>query len=130
VNALLIVPQALQYSRSITEKKTAHLRSIYVSTYGIIFLGTPHTGAETAKMGNLLHKMANAMIPGKLLKSEPQLINALQMNSETLQNINVEFTNFQKRFNLFFFHETQRTSMMGMEDYVRELRLMWTPGYS
>ena len=70
-------------------------------------------------MGRVLHRMANAVIPSKVLKSEPQLIEALQMNSETLQNINVEFTHFQKRFNLFFFHETLRTNAMGKEDYVR-----------
>ncbi|KAI9860177.1 MAG: hypothetical protein M1813_006287 [Trichoglossum hirsutum] len=114
----IVVKRALQYSRSITEMKIAHLRSIYVSTYGILFLGTPHNGADSAKMGSNLHNIANAMIPGKILKSEPQLINALQTNSETLQNINIEFTNFQRRFNLFFFHETLRTNLGLKEDYV------------
>ncbi|KAI9779630.1 MAG: hypothetical protein M1839_007295 [Geoglossum umbratile] len=102
----IVVKRALQHSRNIVDEKIAHLRSIYVSTYGILFLGTPHTGADPAKWGVILQGIANAMIPKSILGSEPHLVKALQSNSETLQNINMEFLNFQKRFSLFFFHET------------------------
>jgi hypothetical protein len=33
--------------RSVRDKNTERLRSIYVSTFGLIFLGTPHNGMAT-----------------------------------------------------------------------------------
>ncbi|KAH0564767.1 hypothetical protein GP486_001837 [Trichoglossum hirsutum] len=113
----IVVKRALQYSRSITDKKIQHLRSIYVSTSGILFLGTPHNGTDAAKLGSTLRNLANVVLSA-VVRTEPQLINALQTSSETIQNINVEFTNFQRRFNLFFFHETLRTSFGVKEDYI------------
>ncbi|KAI9771505.1 MAG: hypothetical protein M1840_002125 [Geoglossum simile] len=111
----IVLKRALQHSRSVVDKRIAHLRSIYISTYGILFLGTPHTGADPAKWASLLLNLAHATIFSNRVP-EPSIVRALQSNSETLQNINLEFVNFQKRFSLFFFHETLQTKKVG--DYI------------
>ncbi|KAH0542388.1 hypothetical protein FGG08_003233 [Glutinoglossum americanum] len=114
----IVVKRALQYSKSITEMKIEHLRSIYVSTCGILFLGTPHTGADPAKWGETLHNIGSVTLLSGVIKTEPALIKALQTNAETLQNINLEFMTFQKRYNMFFFHETLKMRIGIMEKYV------------
>jgi hypothetical protein len=110
--------QALEYSAGITDKKLEPQRSIYVSTYGIVFLGTPHNGAEIARFGALLERVARAMLPSALLQMEPQLIAMLATQSETLQNVNVGFANIQGRYSLSMFHEAVKTNLGYTTDFV------------
>ncbi|KAE8441484.1 hypothetical protein EG329_004908 [Mollisiaceae sp. DMI_Dod_QoI] len=80
-------------------------RSLFISTYGIIFLGTPHTGADPAKWGNLLQLMTQA-----LLKKRPKSVEVLQRDSEVLQNINMHFLDIYQRFKICMVHEGLKTS--------------------
>ncbi|KAL4978235.1 hypothetical protein BDW66DRAFT_130584 [Aspergillus desertorum] len=114
----LVVKRALIYSRSLTNEKVEHLRSIYVSTYGILFLGTPHNGSEVAKWGLLLQNICSAVLPRKFLDSSPQLIKALKTNNETLQNINSLFTDMMPRFRICFFHETLPMDVKGTRELI------------
>ncbi len=86
----LVVKRALSYSFNVTSANLEQQRSIYVATYGIIFLGTPHDGSEIAKWGAMLHSIAS-IAPKRILDSSPQLVEALKSQSETLQNINRYF---------------------------------------
>ena len=114
----LVVKRALIYSSGIQNNKTEHLRSIFVSTYGILFLGTPHKGSDLAEWGSRLEWICGAILPKKLIDTQPGLVNALRSNSETLQNIDRDFIQLTSRFHIFFFHEGKPTDLKGTLRYV------------
>ncbi|KAJ9205722.1 hypothetical protein DTO207G8_3272 [Paecilomyces variotii] len=118
----LIVKRALIYCRSVANEKLEHLRSIYVSTYGILFLGTPHEGSDIAKWGLLLQNICSAVLPKRFMDSSPQLIKALKSDSETLQNISRLFVDIQPRFRIYFFHETKPTDLKGTRELIVDER--------
>lgn len=62
----ILVKRALELSNDLQGKNADDLRSIYVSTYGIIFLGTPHNGSDAAKWGLVLQNMVHVSILSKL----------------------------------------------------------------
>lgn len=117
----LVVKRCLIYSQSIRHHQhTERLRSIYVSTYGILFLGTPHNGSDLAKWGSLLEKICAVALPKKFFDTSPQLVQALQTNNETLQNINRLFIEIIGRFHVYFFHESKPTDLKGTRAFVVE----------
>ncbi|KAL8785752.1 MAG: hypothetical protein Q9195_008518 [Heterodermia aff. obscurata] len=105
----LVVKRALIHSSDIRGTKTEHLRSIFISTYGILFLGTPHKGSDVAQWGSRLEWICNAVMPSGIVNSSDQLVDALKTNNETLQNIDRQFTQLMDRFHIFFFHEAKPT---------------------
>ena len=123
----ILVKKALDYSCEITNVNNENLRSVFVSTFGIIFLGTPHNGADPAKWGKMVQSMCNALLPKKVLDTEPQLITALKIQSETLQNINVSFANIMDKFHVAFFHEAEKTDFGLFKDFVSQAALTTPP---
>ena len=111
-------PQAMAYSASRTSKSIQHLHSIYVSTFGILFLGTPHDGGNKAKLASTSRRMIGALVPSKIVDTEGQLLDALQEGSEVLQNITDVFVPLMKNFHIFFFWEQEKTNMGVTQDYV------------
>lgn len=96
----LIVKRALAYSASRVSKKVDHLYSIFVSTYGILFFGTPHDSS--------LSPRTLFGFPG----SDTPIGDALSVackDSETLQNINDQFAPLMKQFHIHFFWEERNT---------------------
>ena len=114
----LVVKRALIHSSEIRGQKTEHLRSIWVSAYGILFLGTPHKGSEVAQWGSRLEWICNAVLPKKVLDSQPQLVDALKKENETLQNIDRQFIQLMGKLHVFFFHEAKPTSLKGTLRFV------------
>ncbi|RMZ86858.1 hypothetical protein DV736_g5913, partial [Chaetothyriales sp. CBS 134916] len=114
----LVVKRALIYSRAARHQNLERLRSVYVATYGILFLGTPHTGSDLAKWGSMLERISSAMLPKKFFDSSPQLVNALKTQNETLQNINRLFTEIHERFHIYFFHEGKPMDLKGSREFV------------
>ena len=114
----LVVKRALIYSSEIRGNKTEHLRSVFISTYGILFLGTPHKGSDLAEWGSRLERICDAVLPSKLVDTQPQLINALKTHSETLQNIDRQFIQLTSRFHIYFFHEGKPTNLKGALRYI------------
>ncbi|KAL6720965.1 hypothetical protein ACLMJK_000065 [Lecanora helva] len=114
----LVVKRALIYSSEIRGNYTEHLRSIFVSTYGILFLGTPHKGSDLAKWGSRLEAICHAVMPKKAVDSNDALVNALKSNNETLQNIDRQFIQLTNRFHIFFFHEGKPTDLKGTVTFI------------
>ncbi|PWY92397.1 catalytic protein [Aspergillus heteromorphus CBS 117.55] len=114
----LVVKRTLIYCRNVSNEKIEHLRSVYVSTYGILFLGTPHNGSDVAKWGLLLQNICSAVMPKKFMESSPQLVKTLKTNNETLQNINSLFADITSRFHIYFFHETLSSDIKGTRELI------------
>jgi hypothetical protein len=109
----ILTKRALLYSNDVRTENHDDLRSVYVSTYGIIFLGTPHLGSGLATWGHMLQAMSEAVIPRKFLETEPVLIKTLRKDNETLQNINNHFLDIYQRFQIHMAHENHKTDIKG-----------------
>ena len=114
----IVVKRAIIYSSEIRGNYTEHLRSISVSTYGILFLGTPHSGSDIAQWGSTLEWICSAMLPKKVMDSQSQLVQALKKDNETLQNIDRHFIQILHRFHIYYFHEGKPTDLKGMSRYI------------
>lgn len=78
-----IFSQALIASQTSAE---AHLQQIYLNTFAIAFLGTPHFGAELAKWGDMLCQL---IPPPKA--ANINIIETLKPHSEVLADIHSGF---------------------------------------
>ncbi|KAG9244178.1 hypothetical protein BJ878DRAFT_480423 [Calycina marina] len=113
----ILVKRALELSNDLTSQHADENRNIFVSTYGIIFLGTPHTGADPAKWGLLLERLVHLM-PKKFMVSGSQLVKTLQTNNETLQNINIHFLDILPKFRVCMAHEEMETDLKGTKTLI------------
>lgn len=109
----ILVKRALLYSNDVRAPHHEHYRSIYVSTYGLMFLGTPHLGADAAAWGLMLQGMADAVLPRKFFESESVLLKTLKRDNETLANINSHFLDIYQRFRIHMVHENHKTDVKG-----------------
>ena len=109
----ILVKRALLYSNDVHGSFHDPYRSIYVSTYGLIFLGTPHTGADAAGWGLMLQAMSDVIIPRKFFESEGVLLRTLKKDNETLANINNHFLDIYQRFRIHMVHENCKTDIKG-----------------
>lgn len=64
----------------------AHLQSLLKSTRGILFLGTPHSGAGLARWAELLAKSL-----GLLKQTNKKILEVLTLESEVLGRIQTDF---------------------------------------
>ncbi|KAI8631832.1 hypothetical protein F5Y19DRAFT_492784 [Xylariaceae sp. FL1651] len=109
----ILVKRALLYSNDLRTPQHEDYRSIYVSTYGMVFLGTPHTGSGIAAWGTVLQAMSDAVIPKPFFQSESVLLRTLKRDNEILQEINNHFLDIYQRFKIFMAHENHKTDFKG-----------------
>ncbi|KAI1751951.1 ribonuclease-like protein p/mrp subunit [Xylaria castorea] len=114
----IIVKRALVYSASRTSRHINHLHSIYVSTYGILFFGTPHQGSGTANLATFAQRIIDVLLPSKLVDTQAQLLDALKEGSEVLQEITDNFAPLMKDLRIYFFWEQEKTDLGYKLDYV------------
>jgi hypothetical protein len=112
----IIVKRALAYAES--RHRLAHIHSIYTCTFAILFFGTPHHGSNKANLLGSLQKMACLTIPKTVVEFETGLVNALERESETLQNITDQFAPLMPNFRVFFFWEQEKTDLKYKRDYI------------
>jgi hypothetical protein len=95
-----------------------HLHSIYVSTYGILFFGTPHQGSSKANLASFAQRIVDTLVPSKMTDTDSQLVDALNQGSEVLQDITDNFVPLMARFRVYFFWEQEKTNLGVKFDYV------------
>lgn len=98
----IIVKRALAFSNTSRAKQVQHRRSIFTSTFAILFLGTPHDGLY-------IHGSA---------RSEYMPFSDFFVNPEVLQDINDQFAPLAKRFSIYCFWEQRKTSMIDGTHYI------------
>lgn len=105
----ILTKRAILYSNDLRTKKHEDYRSVYVSTYAIIFLGTPHTASDVASWRRMLQAMSDVVVPKKIFRSEPILLKKLKKGYETLLDINNHFLDVCGRFKMHMAHENHPT---------------------
>jgi hypothetical protein len=108
----------LAYSASRHASKITHLHWIYTCTFAILFFGTPHHGSSKARLLGSLQKLASLAIPKVAVQIESGLVNALEEESETLQNITDQFAPLMANFRIFFFWEQEKTDLKYAKEYI------------
>ncbi|KAJ3472394.1 hypothetical protein NLG97_g11025 [Lecanicillium saksenae] len=76
----IILKSALFHAATASPGSHPEHRSIKLSTYGIIFLGTPHQGASGAKLGQVVANVASLFV-----EADDRLLKRLEPDSEWLQ---------------------------------------------
>ncbi|MCJ1391776.1 hypothetical protein MMC18_004641 [Xylographa bjoerkii] len=100
----LLVKRALAFSSTRRAQAVEHLRSVFISTYGIIFLGTPHNGVRKESL-LLWHQRSLIDSP-----APSQFVLNLLKGSEMLQEIADQFAPLMKRFAIYNLYEQRRDS--------------------
>ncbi|KAI5845888.1 hypothetical protein DFP73DRAFT_594082 [Morchella snyderi] len=102
----IVVKEALIYSNSTNMNNLEHHKDIKISTYGILFFGTPHQGVTNLD-GNL-----SGIVPWRAKGSRASIKNTilrdLEENSNAIQKQLTEYKNISKDFVTKFLYETYR----------------------
>ena len=106
----IIAKRALLYANDVRDPELEFCRSIYVSTYAMIFLGTPHEGSNLAPWAQVLQGMSG-VIPRRMFDSEPVLLKTLKKDNVVLQEINSHFLDIYRRFKIHMVRENKKTDL-------------------
>ncbi|KAL8792151.1 MAG: hypothetical protein Q9195_005247 [Heterodermia aff. obscurata] len=79
----IVVKEVLRRSSECYQSQT-HLREIYVSTIGIMFFGTPHSGADPR---GFFHRIAEKIFKAVGFTVDEQIVNSLLPSSERLKEL-------------------------------------------
>ena len=96
-----------------------HLRSVFDSTIGIIFFGTPHGGADP--LGFLQH-IAKMVIKAAGVRFNEQIVNALLPSAERLRELRDEFSPMAHQQDWIIHSFQEELGVMGLNG--RKVRLL------
>lgn len=110
----VVVKKALAHSASSTSSLVAHLNNIFISTFAILFFGTPH---DNINIANWLLLQSSKATPAesrraKNLQSQPRV---KLLSLETIAN---QFAPLMKKFHATFFWEGMPTGFGGYVDFL------------
>jgi hypothetical protein len=77
---------------------------------GVIFMGTPHRGADAASWAKVAARALRALQMGT--NTNPNLVSDLAKNSETLKSISEQFVERGSTLTINTFYETQKLDFM------------------
>jgi len=111
----ILVKHALVICNSSTPGHLEHRKSVKLSTYAVMFFGTPHAGANGAKFQAALTKICRIFWPGS-----SRLLRYLTPDSNHLRDLSELYVPISQDFKTFFFHEAYRTQLIsGMSIMVK-----------
>ena len=96
--------QALIHSHVATAQHLPHHRSVKISTYGILFFGTPHQGGEGVAWGKRAARIASIYV-----NTNTRILHHLERDSEWLQRQLQEYASISNSFVTKFAYETYPT---------------------
>ncbi|KAH0535996.1 hypothetical protein FGG08_007113 [Glutinoglossum americanum] len=105
--AMTQILTALIHSHLTHSRHLSKHRAIKTSTYGIIFMGTPHQGGEGVAWGQRLVNVASIFV-----NTNDKLLSVLERDSETLQNQLAQYTSISTDFVTKFAFETYPTPLV------------------
>ena len=106
--------RALAFSSTRRAQAVEHLRSVFLSTRAIVFLGTPHNGMRKESL-LLRHQHPRLDWPGP-----SQFTLNLLRGSEMLQEITDQFAPLMKRFAVYNLWEQRKTKVGEVSTYIVE----------
>ena len=110
----LLVKRALAFSSTRRAQAVVHLRSVFISTHAIVFLGTPHNGLRKESL-LLGHQRPQVDQPGP-----SQFVLNLLRGSEMLQEITDQFAPLMKRFFIYNIWEKRKIKVGEVSEYIVE----------
>ena len=84
------------------------LRDLLVSTHGILFFGTPHSGLEGANLLTAINRLASVYV-----KTTDVILKDLRANSSELENIQSLYVAASEKIESVFFCEEYQTPADG-----------------
>ncbi|KAK3371504.1 hypothetical protein B0T24DRAFT_706512 [Lasiosphaeria ovina] len=114
----IIAKEALRQAKAkCASPPNAHLGSIFSSTIGIVFFGTPHRGADPR---GPLHHVAEKAIRAAGWTADKKVVETLLPNSECLKELCDEFPLLasEMKWNIVSFRETRGMSILGGDKVV------------
>jgi len=100
--------QALIYSNAANETHLPEHRAVKVSTYGILFMGTPHSGGEGVALGRVAAQIASVFI-----HTNEKVLKHLEKQSEWLSKQKTDYGPISDRFVTKFGYEGKKTPLFG-----------------
>ncbi|KAI1174481.1 hypothetical protein F4777DRAFT_553758 [Nemania sp. FL0916] len=100
----IVVKSALIHSDTARQGALFEHRSIKTSTYGIIYMGTPHQGGSSVHLGRILVNVASIFIP-----ANDHILKHLERDSEWLQQQLSQYNPIAGDFITKFAYETYQT---------------------
>ena len=107
----IVVKEMLRRSSDYYQNQT-HLRHVFISTVGIMFFGTPHSGADPRSM---LHRVAEKAVKAAGFSVNEQVVNSLLPSSERLKELRDEFgpRAHQQKWIIHSFQEQHGVALLG-----------------
>jgi hypothetical protein len=100
--------KALLHSHLANSDHVPDSKAIALSTYGIMFFGTPHRGAKGAEIGRFLLN-----IQSLVSQAQATIVQNLGMDSEYLRTQLSLYTKISGKFDTKFFYEVYKTPITG-----------------
>ncbi|KIW02607.1 uncharacterized protein PV09_06055 [Verruconis gallopava] len=107
----LLVKRALAFSCMRRSPRVEHQRSIYLSTYAILFMGTPHKGMK---------KRSILMTKKREMSGSNEFMMNLREGSEMINEIGDVFASILNDFCIFNFWEEIKTTSENSAEYIVE----------